>query len=162
MDYTWFLNYVKSLRTKNATPGYVAHYKLREEKTMTTEEIIKMAFELGNAIAQTEEVDALRNMQIKLSEDGDAYGLIMRYQEAQTQMENKLQDGLGVTAQEEANIAAMETEINNNALIQELISVQESFDNLMQGVYFALNQAISGADTCSSGCDSCGGGCGIM
>lgn len=129
---------------------------------MTTEEIIKMAFELGNAIAQTKEVDALRDMQIRLSEDVDAYGLIMRYQEAQTQMENKLQDGINVTQQEESNIAAMEEEINNNALIQELISVQENFDNLMQGVYFALNQAISGSDNCSSGCDSCGGGCGVM
>lgn len=129
---------------------------------MTTEEIIKMAFELGNAIAQSKEVDALREMQVKLSEDSAAYGLIMRYQEAQTQMENKLQDGMNVTQQEEENIEVIEQEINKNPLIQELISVQEKFDNLMQGVYFALNQAISGGDTCSSGCDSCGGGCGIM
>ena len=129
---------------------------------MTTEEIIKMAFELGNAIAQSKEIDALREMQIKLSDDADAYGLIMRYQEAQTQMENKLQDGLVVTPAEESNIEIMEQEINNNPLIQELIQVQEKFDSLMQGVYFAMNQAISGSDSCSSGCDSCGGGCGIM
>jgi cell fate (sporulation/competence/biofilm development) regulator YlbF (YheA/YmcA/DUF963 family) len=129
---------------------------------MTTEEIIKMAFELGNAIAQSKEIDALREMQIKLSDDADAYGLIMRYQEAQTQMENKLQDGLVVTPAEESNIEIMEQEINNNLLIQELIQVQEKFDSLMQGVYFAMNQAISGSDSCSSGCDSCGGGCGIM
>jgi len=135
---------------------------IKEEKPMTTEEIIKMAFELGNAIAQSKEVDALREMQVKLSEDSAAYGLIMRYQEAQTQMENKLQDGMNVTQQEEENIEVIEQEINKNPLIQELISVQEKFDNLMQGVYFALNQAISGGDTCSSGCDSCGGGCGIM
>ncbi len=129
---------------------------------MTTEDIIKMAFELGNAVAQSKEVDALREMQIKLSEDADAYGLIMRYQEAQTQMENKLQDGLQVTPAEENNIEMMEQEINNNPLIQDLINVQEKFDSLMQGVYFAMNQAISGGDSCSSGCDSCGGGCGIM
>ncbi|HPF20327.1 MAG TPA: YlbF family regulator [Syntrophomonas sp.] len=129
---------------------------------MTTEEIIKMAYELGNAIAQSKEVDALREMQVKLGDDADAFGLIMRYQEAQTQMENKLQDGLQVTAAEEKNIEIMEEEINNNPLIQELIKVQEKFDSLMQGVYFAMNQAISGSDTCSSGCDSCGGGCGVM
>lgn len=129
---------------------------------MTTEEIIKMAFELGNAIAQSKEIDALREMQIKLSDDADAYGLIMRYQEAQTQIENKLQDGLVVSPAEESNIEIMEQEINNNPLIQELIQVQEKFDSLMQGVYFAMNQAISGSDSCSSGCDSCGGGCGIM
>jgi cell fate (sporulation/competence/biofilm development) regulator YlbF (YheA/YmcA/DUF963 family) len=129
---------------------------------MTTEEIIKMAYDLGNAIAQSKEVDALREMQIKLSEDVDSYGLIMRYQEAQTQMENKLQDGISVTPAEESNIEMMEEEINNNPIIQELIKVQEKFDNLMQGVYFAMNQAISGSDSCSSGCDACGGGCGVM
>jgi cell fate (sporulation/competence/biofilm development) regulator YmcA (YheA/YmcA/DUF963 family) len=69
---------------------------------------------------------------------------------------------LQVTAAEEKNIEIMEEEINNNPLIQELIKVQEKFDSLMQGVYFAMNQAISGSDTCSSGCDSCGGGCGVM
>ena len=130
---------------------------------MTTEEIIKMAFELGNAIAQSNEIDELKIMQGKLSDDSDAYGLIMRYQEAQTQMENKLQEGMNVTDVEENHIAIMEQEINNNTLIQELIQVQEKFDNLMQGVYFALNQAISGTDSCSSDCcDSCGGGCNVM
>jgi cell fate (sporulation/competence/biofilm development) regulator YlbF (YheA/YmcA/DUF963 family) len=129
---------------------------------MTTEEIIKMAFDLGNAIAQSKEVDALREMQIKLGEDADSYGLIMRYQEAQTQMENKLQDGMNVTPAEENNIEMMEKEINNNSMIQELIKVQEKFDKLMQGVYYAMNQAISGSDSCSSGCESCGGGCGVM
>jgi cell fate (sporulation/competence/biofilm development) regulator YlbF (YheA/YmcA/DUF963 family) len=129
---------------------------------MTTEEIIKMAYDLGNAIAQSKEVEALSEMQIKLSEDANSYGLIMRYQEAQTHMENKLQDGLSVTEAEESNIEMMEQEINNNPMIQELIKVQEKFDNLMQGVYFAMNQAISGSDSCSSGCDSCGGGCSVM
>ncbi|HWQ75931.1 MAG TPA: YlbF family regulator [Syntrophomonas sp.] len=129
---------------------------------MTTEEIIRMAFELGNAISQSKEVDELKEMQSKLSADTASYDLIVRYQEAQTQMENKLRDGMAVTPAEENHIEIMEQEINNNALIQELINVQEKFDNLMQGVYFALNQAISGNDSCSSGCESCGGGCGMM
>jgi len=127
---------------------------------MTTEEIIKLAFELGNAIAQSEEIDNLKAMQSKLTEDQDAYGLIMRYQDAQSKMENKLQDGLTVTAAEENVIDIMEQQINANPLIQELIQIQEKFDNLMQGVYFAMNQAISGGEgSCSSGCESCGGSC---
>lgn len=126
---------------------------------MTTEEIIKLAFELGNAIAQSEEIDNLKMMQMKLTENQDAYSLIMRYQDAQAKMENKLQDGLTVTAAEENVIDIMEQQINANPLIQELIQVQEKFDNLMQGVYFAMNQAISGGEGCSSGCESCGGSC---
>lgn len=128
---------------------------------MTTEEIIKMAFELGNAIAQSEEIENLKKMQDKLSENQDAYGLIMRYQDAQSKIENKVQEGLAVTPAEENLIDIMEQQINTNPLIQELIQIQEKFDNLMQGVYFAMNQSISGEDGgCSSGCcDSCGGSC---
>jgi cell fate (sporulation/competence/biofilm development) regulator YlbF (YheA/YmcA/DUF963 family) len=143
-------------------PHHVIINNEEEYKPMTTEDIIKMAFELGNAIAQSEEIDNLKLMQSKLSEDADAYSLIMRYQEAQSQMENKLQEDLNVTPAEENQIEVMEQEINSNPMIQELIQVQEKFDNLMQGVYFALNQAISGDDGCSSGCDSCGGGCNVM
>lgn len=126
---------------------------------MTNEEIIKLAFELGNAIAQSEEIDNLKAMQVKLTDDQDAYSLIMRYQDAQTKMENKIQDGLSVTAGEENLIDIMEQQINANPLIQELIQVQEKFDNLMQGVYFAMNQAISGGGSCEAGCESCGGSC---
>lgn len=128
---------------------------------MTTQEIIKMAFELGNAIAQSEEIGDLKMMQSKLTEDQDAYSLIMRYQDAQSKIENKLQEGLAVTPAEESLIDIMEQQINANPMIQELIQIQEKFDNLMQGVYFAMNQAISGVEGgCSSGCcDSCGGGC---
>lgn len=130
---------------------------------MATEDIIKLAFELGNAIADSEEIANLKVMQSKLSEDPDAYGLIMRYQDAQTKLENKLQEGLTVTPAEENHINIMEQQINTNPLIQELIQIQEKFDNLMQGVYFAMNQAISGGDSCSSGCcDSCGGGCSVQ
>lgn len=129
---------------------------------MATEDIIKLAFELGNAIAQSEEIANLKVMQAKLSEDPDAYGLIMRYQDAQSKLENKLQEGLLVTPAEESHIDIMEQQINSNPLIQELIQIQEKFDNLMQGVYFAMNQAISGGEGCSSGCDSCGGGCSVQ
>ncbi len=128
---------------------------------MTTEDIIKLAFELGNAIAGSEEIANVKVMQAKLSENPDAYGLIMRYQDAQTKLENKLEQGLPVTPAEESHIDLMEQQINANPMIQELIQVQEKFDNLMQGVYFAMNQAISG-EGCSSGCDSCGGGCNVM
>jgi len=128
---------------------------------MSTDEIIKLAFELGNAIAASEEMDNLKVMQTKLSEDPDAYQLIMNYQDAQTKLENKLQEGLLVTPAEESHIDIMEQQINTNPLIQELIQIQEKFDNLMQGVYFAMNQAISGGG-CESGCESCGGGCSVM
>ena len=127
---------------------------------MTTEKIIQMAFELGSAIAQSEEIDSLQAMQIKLSEDQEASSLINYYQEARTQIENKMRDGLQVIPEEEKNLEALQEQLSSNPTVQELIKVQESFNNLMQSVYFAINQSISG-ESCSSDCSSCGGSCGM-
>lgn len=128
---------------------------------MTTEEIIKKAFELGNSIANSEEIMALKDIQQKLTQDQTAYDLIMRYQDARMKLENKRSSGLIIPKTEEDHIAILEQQLTNNALIKEMMIAQERFDNLMQAVYFALNQAIAGSDECSSGCSSCGGGCGM-
>ena len=126
---------------------------------MTTDKIIEMAIDLGNAIAQSKEVDALKEMQAKLDADPEASSLISRYQEARTKIENKLHDGLEIMPNEENHLQILQQQLNSNPMVQELIQVQEKFNNLMQGVYFALNQGISG-DDCSSDCSTCGGSCG--
>lgn len=127
---------------------------------MTTDQIIQMAFELGNAIAQSEEVASLQVMQNKLSEDKEAALLINQYQLVRTQMENKIKDGLEVMPGEESNLENLQQQLNNNEIVKELIQVQEKFNNLMQSVYFAINQSITG-ESCSSDCESCGGSCGM-
>lgn len=128
---------------------------------MTTEEIIKLAFELGNSIAESDEIEALKDIQQKLTEDQTAYDLIMRYQDARMKLENKKNSGLIVPSTEEDHIVILEQQLSNNELIKEMMVAQEKFDNLMQAVYFALNQAIAGADDCADGCSSCGGSCGM-
>ncbi|MGI5921515.1 MAG: YlbF family regulator [Syntrophomonadaceae bacterium] len=128
---------------------------------MTTDDIIKMAFELGNAVAASDEIENLKRMQTTVTQDKDAYELIMKYQDARNRADNGDNSGLitGKTAEDHLNI--LEQQLNNNVLIKELMEAQEKFDNLMQAIYFAMNQAISGgAGGCSSGgCDSCSSGC---
>lgn len=126
---------------------------------MTNEEIIRLAFELGSAVAESDEVISLKVLQGKIAGDRDAYELIMKYQDAKTKLENKYQDGLLVTKAEEDHLSILEQQLNANDIIHQLVQAQENFDNLMQAVYFAMNQAITGGGDCSSGCDSCGGGC---
>jgi cell fate (sporulation/competence/biofilm development) regulator YlbF (YheA/YmcA/DUF963 family) len=129
-------------------------------KILTTEEIIRLAFELGNAVAESDEVDRLKALQMKLVQDSNAYDLLIKYQDAKSQLEHKFQDGLLVTKAEEDHLSILEQQLTANSTINELIQAQEKFDNLMQAVYFAMNQAISGSGSCSTdSCDSCGGGC---
>ncbi|MEN6325496.1 MAG: YlbF family regulator [Syntrophomonas sp.] len=125
---------------------------------MTTDEIIKMAFELGNAIAASEEIAQLKTAQEKVSADQKAYELIINYQDAKTKSDNKLRDGMQLSKIEEDHLNILQQQLNSNATVMGLISTQEKFDSLMQAIYFAMNQALGGG--CSSDCDSCGGSCG--
>ncbi|MEA1959761.1 MAG: YlbF family regulator [Bacillota bacterium] len=126
---------------------------------MTTDEIIKVAFELGTAISESDELFQLRAAQVRLSENKEAYDLIMNFQDAQSKLENKMNEGLLVTPAEENHMQILEQQLNSNPFVQELMKIQEKFDSLMQGVYFAMNQAISGTQDCSGDCGSCGSTC---
>lgn len=125
---------------------------------MYTEEIIKLAFDLGNAIAGSDEIKNLKEIQTAVSADEKAYELIISYQDARMKTENKSNSGLEITKAEQDHLDILEQMLHNNAVINNLMQAQEKFDNLMQSVYYALNQAIAGND-CSGGCDSCGGSC---
>lgn len=125
---------------------------------MNTEGIIKLAMELGNAVAGSEEIEQLKQIQSKVTQDPVAYDLIMKYQDARTKADNAANSGLIVGKSEEDHLNILEQQLNSNAFIKELMEAQEKFDNLMQGVYFAMNQAISGGG-CSGGCDSCSSNC---
>jgi cell fate (sporulation/competence/biofilm development) regulator YlbF (YheA/YmcA/DUF963 family) len=131
---------------------------------VNSEEIIKLAFELGNAVASSKEIESLKAKQEAVTQDKEAYDLIMRYQDTRNKIENKnngANSGLILGKSDEDLLSILEQQINNNALIQELMDAQQKFDSLMQGVYFAMNQAISGGGGggCSGGCDSCGSSC---
>lgn len=127
---------------------------------MTKDEILTMAFALGKTIAETTEMEALRAMQIRLNNDAAASGLVQAYQEARSQLENKRQDGLEILPEEVNHLQLLHEELNSNKLVAELIQIQESINNLMQGVYFAIDQAMSGEE-CGSDCESCGGSCSL-
>lgn len=135
---------------------------------MNTDDIIKLALELGKAVASSDEIENLKAKQAIVTQDKNAYDLIMRYQDTRNKVENKNNGAgsgliLGKTDEDLLNI--LEQQINSNAVIQELMAAQQKFDNLMQGVYFAMNQAISGNSGedggCSGGCESCSSSCGL-
>lgn len=124
---------------------------------MQTEEIIHLALELGNAIAESDEAADLRAIQLKLSDDPVAYELIVKYQDAREKIENKIEDGISITKAEEDHLDILEQQLNANTMVLDLIQAQDKFNNLMQAIFFTINQAVSGG--CAAGCDSCDGMC---
>jgi len=125
---------------------------------LSTEQIIKIAFQLGQAISESGEVEELKKVQTKLQENKEASDLIARYQEAVTNMNNKAKDGILITKPEKDHLAILEQQLNTNLIVKELMDSQAKFNNLMQAVQYTINQAIFSTD-CSSGCSSCGGSC---
>lgn len=124
---------------------------------MLKEDIIKLAFDLGTSIGDSEEIILLKQLQDRLNDDFEASNLIMKYKDAKMKMDHKMSDGLIITKAEEDHIEILEQQLSNNVLLQEMMSAQEKFDNLMQAIYYAMNQAITGS--CGGSCASCDSGC---
>lgn len=128
---------------------------------MTLEEIIRMAHELGEAIAQSEVIGGIQAAQNRLMMDKDAYDLLMRYQDVRTQLQHKMEDGININPTEENHFNILEQQLKANDVVKDLMEAQEKLDNLMHAVYFSINQALSGGSCGDSDCcSSCGGGCG--
>ncbi|NLF45843.1 MAG: YlbF family regulator [Syntrophomonadaceae bacterium] len=129
---------------------------------MNGEHIIKLAFELGEALAQSDEIEQLKNMQASITEDARAYDLIVNYQNIKMKLDDQVNEGKIISKTDEDHLQILEDELASNEVIQQLMMAQERFDNLMQAVYYAINSAIVAEEDCSSGCDSCGCDCGTM
>jgi cell fate (sporulation/competence/biofilm development) regulator YlbF (YheA/YmcA/DUF963 family) len=111
--------------------------------------------DLGSSIAQSDELLAVRRLQDQLQADETAFGLVMKYQALRMNLENKQRNGLEATPEEQNQLSIVEQQMQNNALIQQVMDAQ---DKLMHAVYFAMNQSLSGGcgpDGCSS-CSGCG------
>lgn len=125
---------------------------------MHRDEIIKLAMDLGYSIAQSDELIAVKRLQDQLQADETAFGLVMKYQALRINLENKQRDGQDATPEDQDQLNSVEQQMQNNALIQQVMDAQDRFNNLMQAVYFAMNQSLSGGcgpDGCSS-CSGCG------
>ena len=124
---------------------------------MSTDKIIQIAMELGSAMAVSEQVQVLKGTQAQVLDNPEAATLLQTYQEARSQLENKLRDGVQVIPSEEERLEMLRKQLAAHPLIQELMTAQEGFHNLMESVFFIINQAVSG--DCGADCNSCGGSC---
>lgn len=132
---------------------------------MNRDEIIKMAIALGHLISESDEMVAFIKAQEQVISDLDAYTLVSEYQGVRNKAAEVIECGADVSAEDQASLEKLEEQLNENKLVQNLIQTQQTVDNLLNAVYFAINQALSlnGGDCESGGCSSCGShGCGSM
>jgi len=121
--------------------------------------IIKLAMELGSSIASSEELMDVKRLQSQLQADETAFGIVMKYQANRMNIENKQRAGQSVTSEDENHMHILEQQMQNNPLVTQVMDAQDKFNNLMQAVYFAMNQSLSGGcgqDGCGGSCSGCG------
>ena len=104
---------------------------------VTREEIIKKAFEIGMMIADSKEKQAMDSLQEEIKEDGEAFNLLVRFQDFKGQIEVKRASGQELDENDQKQMRVMQQELGSNRLIQEFGAQKEGFDNLMNAVYFA-------------------------
>lgn len=115
--------------------------------------------ELGSSIAASDELLEVKNLQQQLQEDETALGLVMRYQDARQTMENRQKQGQIIGPNDENHLNILEQQLQGNVLVKQVMQAQEQFNNLMQAVYFAMNQSLSGScnpSSCGGSCSGCG------
>lgn len=127
---------------------------------MSKDDIIRMAFELGLALADSEEMRNYRETQTMVISDAEAYGLIMRYQEAREKATQKLRETGRLEVEDEQSLRNLEQSMRENPLVKNMLEQRQKVDNLMDAVYFSIEQAMNSPACSGSGCDSCGGSCG--
>lgn len=126
---------------------------------MNQDQIIRMAWELGNSIAGCREWQEVMRTRDNVRQDPEAWDLLLEYQEIRGMILEKEKRGENLTELDDLQLKSTEEGLKSNTLILQMIEAQEKFDNLMRAVYFTLNQGISGQTGCGGGCSSCGGGC---
>lgn len=126
---------------------------------MDRAEIISMAFHLGSTISECEEFENFQASQAEVMKDADAVALLQKFQEARTKAVEQMEAGKELSQEEQDYLQELEDSMYTNPLVKGLVDAQEKFNNLMSGVYFAIDQAINGSSGCGGGCDSCGSSC---
>lgn len=126
---------------------------------MNRDAIIRLAMELGSSIASSDELLEVKKLQDQLQADETAFGLVMKYQATRMNLENKQRAGQNATPEDENHLQILEQQMQNNGLVQQVMDAQDKFNNLMQAVYFAMNQSLSGGcspEGCGGSCSGCG------
>jgi len=114
-------------------------------------EVIKKASELAQAIAESEELKALRDAEAKLQQNQEAMELLREIQ--------RLQQMAQMSGTPEAMKELEETfkKFSENEVAKEYLEANEKFSHMIQTVNSLLQEAIEGPKPHGHGCSGCSG-----
>lgn len=112
------------------------------------QEIMEMAERLGQALARTDEYQALRRAIAASGDDRELAELQSQIQELEQRMQTRLQGGEEPTEEQAKEYEGFFTRLQANASYQRLVAAQTNFDKIVAKVNETIHQGIQkGADS---------------
>lgn len=123
-------------------------------------EIMEKANELAEAIANCDELAAMRDAELAMHRDPEAVKIIGEFQQKQQVVFNAQMGGGELSDQDRKEVEEIETKMSDNPAIRAYMDASDKFESLLKSVNLVIARAISG-DESSCGCgSSCGSDCG--
>jgi len=101
--------------------------------------IMEKAKELGQEIVDSTEYKNLKSAEDNMQNDEEASSLLSDFQAKQKQLEMMQANGKNINQQQQQEIQAIQSKMQNNPEIKKFMEVQDNFNKLMKTV----NQTIS-------------------
>lgn len=131
------------------------------------DEIMKMARDLGMALAQSEEIHAYREAEKRAAQDSEACQLTRNFKEAHQKLAQKISDPASITeGSEQLDVLLEQADqaMKSNPLIEEYYRAGSAFNTLIYQINQLLkfycvdpNEEIPSEQ--SGGCSNCSGDC---
>ncbi len=121
-------------------------------------QIMEIANELAEAIAESDELAAVRNAEYSIKNDPEAVQIISEFQVKQRQFHDLQRRGEELSDLDQKVIAEIESRMQDNSVIRVYLDASERFEFLMRNINLVISRAISGNQGCNCGPD-CGPDC---
>ncbi len=124
--------------------------------------IMDKARELGELLAQSDELVVLKAAETTMVNDAEAQIIVQEFRETRDNLLAKQEAHEDLTPAEEARVKEVEGKMENNPAIRAYLTAQDRLEQLLNRVHATINQSMVGGedDGCSpDSCSSCSGGC---
>lgn len=122
--------------------------------------IMDKARELAEAIAECEELKAMRSAEARMSLDPKAQEIIQEFQEKQRDFYNIQMSGGELNEQQKAEVQQIEQRMRQNENIRNFVEAEQKFEKLLNEVNLIIAQGITGetGNNCGCGIENCSTG----
>ncbi|AGL01375.1 YlbF family regulator [Desulfoscipio gibsoniae] len=123
--------------------------------------ILEKAYELGQEIAASEELNNMKNAEQSMMADPEAQSIIQEFNTKQKQYLDMQKQGQQLTDAQKSEVADLEKRMLDNSLIYSFFQAQQNFEKVLEEINNIISSAITGqqascSDECCSSCSGCG------